>query len=217
MGSLKLVCIADTHLQHGFDIPDGDVLIHAGDFTGSGSLVQVNMAMQWFGSLPHKYKIFCAGNHDTLFETDPGLAKSLLPPSINVHYLQDSEVTIEGVRFYGSPWQPEFCNWAFNLPRGQALKEKWDHIPDGIDVLITHGPPYRILDETDDTYGPSENVGCPHLREAVERIKPRIHVFGHIHNCYGTRMNDDTIFINASICDTHYNGVNPPIEITLRG
>jgi len=142
---MKIVCLADTHGMHSkLEVPYGDVLIHAGDFCGMGRSLEVIAFNEWLGTLPHPAKIVIAGNHDRPFERDPS-ARAFLTNAI---YLQDSEVTVAGIRFYGIPWQPAFCNWAFNLQRGEELKRKWDIIPNGIDILITHGPPHKIGDLT---------------------------------------------------------------------
>src|SRR6516225_9872366 len=133
---MKLVIIADTHGQHEeFIVPPGDVFIHAGDFTAAGHPHSVGKFNNWLGRLPHKYKIVVAGNHELDWSTEKAAVLT------NAIYLQDSGTEIEGIRFWGSPWQPEFNNWEFNLPRGVALAEKWALIPPGTDVLITHGPP----------------------------------------------------------------------------
>lgn len=205
---MRLVCISDTHLRHDFDIPEGEVLIHAGDACLRGSKPEFEVFSKWFCSLPHKHKVFVAGNHDFFCQLKPRLTKKLLS---GCHYLHDSEVTIEGYRFYGSPWQPEFFNWAFNLPRGEPLRQKWAMIPDGIDVLVTHGPPYGIGDLT----VRAENVGCQDLRRELARVKPKVHVFGHIHNCYGITDYAGTKHINASICGENYKPDNKPIVIDL--
>ena len=210
----RIVFISDTHLQKNFEIPGGDILVHAGDHTWNGNVPELNVALQWFSSQPHKHKIFIAGNHDRLFETDPGLAKSLVPD--NCIYLQDDECTVEGIRFWGAPWTPAFCGWAFNLPRGQALKEKWALIPPGIDVVITHGPPYGILDKTPDHYErPGHPVGCHDLRNRMIDLKPRIHVFGHIHCKHGMKTVRGTTYINASVCNEKYHAVNTPLGVYL--
>tara|TARA_R110002073_G_scaffold128374_2_gene274096 strand:- start:242 stop:643 length:402 start_codon:yes stop_codon:yes gene_type:complete len=125
----------------------------------------------------------------------------------NCIYLQDESVEIEGLKIYGSPWQPWFFNWAFNLRTPEELKEKWDKIPEDTDVLVTHGPPLGILDLTMDGL----NVGCSELIKAVERIKPRAHIFGHIHEGYGDTMLDGCIFVNASINTHRYRPINEPI------
>jgi len=116
-------------------------------------------------------------------------------------------VTVAGIKFYGSPWQPWFYDWAFNLKRRTEIRAKWDLIPLDTEVLITHGPPYGILDRT--TRG--ERVGCEELLEAIKQIRPRLHVFGHIHEAYGIRSNDDISYINGSNCDVRFRLVNPPI------
>lgn len=206
---MRIVCISDTHNAHeSIKIPDGDALVHAGDATVLGTFDETNAFAVWFANLPHRYKIFVAGNHDWLFETDPGAARRLVR---EVNYLQDSMVEIEGVKFYGSPWQPRFFDWAFNLNRGAEMAEKWRLIPAETDVLITHCPPFGILDETPG----GERAGCEELRKTVESIRPRLHVFGHIHHGYG-KLNESSVeFANASICDEEYAPVNAPIVFDL--
>lgn len=207
----RIVCISDTHNQQGrFKVPGGDILIHAGDLTGRGTLPEVAAANEWLGRLPHKDKIVIAGNHDFLFEREGALARSLVT---NATYLQDSLVEVQGLKIWGSPWQPWFYDWAFNLPRGEALRQKWEMIPDGIDILVTHGPPMGILDRTDR----GEHVGCEDLREIVARMSasPRLHVFGHIHEAYGIHRTEGTTFVNASVCDLGYRPTNKPVVIDL--
>ena len=175
---MRIVCLSDTPLAHErakIRIPDGDILIHAGDGTIEGTVREFMDFNRWLAHFHHRHKVLIAGNHDRLFEKDPNLARSIVSHAII--YLQDSVVEIEGLRIYGSPWQPEFQNWAFNLPRGPRLREKWNRIPEETDILVTHGPPAGILDQT--PHG--EHVGCQDLREVVERIQPKVHVFGHVH------------------------------------
>lgn len=203
MPTVKIVCISDTHLIHESGsklypmpkIPDGDILIHAGDATFVGDEYEIDRFVRWFKELPHQHKVFVAGNHDRDFQDHPERARAQLPPG--VQYLQDSGCEIMGLKFYGAPWQPEFQDWAFNLKRGAALRSKWSGIPNGIDVLVTHGPPHGVLDTTYD----GEHVGCEELHSVVfHRVEPRLHVFGHIHHC-GGRMKriGKTIFVNAAI------------------
>lgn len=209
---MRIVCISDTHLAHqetDLRIPDGDLLIHAGDGTFEGTLAETTDFLKWLASLRHPRKVLIAGNHDWLFQKDPALARSIVPSGIT--YLEDSEVEIHGLRIYGSPWQPEFLRWAFNLPRGPRLREKWGRIPRGIDVLVTHGPPAGILDLT--PHG--EHVGCEDLRLAVDKLEPRLHVFGHIHHGYGVRNVGSTRFVNASVSDEVYAPLNPPVVVDL--
>lgn len=209
----KIVCLSDTHNYHErVRVPEGDVLIHAGDATGRGTLDEIVSFNRWFAALPHRYKIFVAGNHDWLFETSSAFARKLLDSSI--FYLQDSFVEIENLKIYGSPWQPRFYDWAFNLTRGAELAEKWKLIPEDTDVLITHGPPHGILDEVPRQYF-VENTGCEELRKRVEIVKPKLHVFGHIHCGYGQTEKFGVKFVNASTCDEEYNPRNAPIQIEL--
>lgn len=211
---MKLVLISDTHTMHrNLELPKGDILIHAGDFTGRGKLEEVESFFNWLKEKSNKYKhiIFIAGNHDMCFEYKlTWLQDWLSKLPTNVHYLEDSEVVIDGIKFYGSPWQPEFHNWAFNLPRGKRLADKWSLIPADTDVLITHGPPLYILDYT---FRDLINVGCKDLYEKVISIKPKLHVFGHIHEGYGYKEHNDIMFINASSCTLNYYPDNAPVEI----
>jgi Icc-related predicted phosphoesterase len=207
----KIVCLSDTHnCREQISVPDGDVLIHAGDATIHGTIEEIVLFNEWFKKFPHPYKIFVAGNHDWLFEMNNRFARTLLDSSI--HYLQDSSIEIENLKIYGSPWQPRFYDWAFNLTRGAELAEKWSLIPEGTDVLITHGPPFGILDEVSGRYS-VENVGCEELRKRVEIVRPRLHVFGHIHCGYGTAKHFGVKFVNASNCDETYEPTNAPVII----
>jgi len=202
---LKIIAISDTHGKHrSITIPHGDVLVHAGDITSRGTIDEVSNFNEFLDTLPHEYKIIIAGNHDFCFERNREKSESKLT---NCIYLQDQSVIIKDVKFYGSPWQPWFYNWAFNLQRGKELKLKWSKIPLDTNVLITHGPPYGYGDMTE--RGKAE--GCEDLLSAVKRIKPKVHIFGHIHEGSGLISNENTMFINASTCDSSYSPINPPI------
>ena len=210
---MKLVCISDTHSLHRCipDIPDGDVLIHAGDCLGQGTLENVRDFNDWLGTLPHRHKIVVAGNHDWAFQETPELARQALTEAI---YLEDSGVEIEGVRFWGSPWTPVFMNWAFMLQRGESLYEKWQLIPDNTDVLITHGPPKGIGDGV--MLGSNAlNVGCEQLLDRIQQLLLKAHVFGHIHEGYGEYLQGETRLINASTCNEHYMPENTPVVLDL--
>ena len=220
VATLKFVCIADTHEQHRqLTMPEGDVLLVAGDFTGRGRRFEIEDFDAWLAVQPYKVKIVVAGNHDQMFESHPREAQKLLP---HATYLQDSEITLRSALFdhavkwrlnvYGSPWQPRFYHWAFNLDRGsEALHDKWRQIPTGVDVLVTHSAPKEIMDY--DLRG--DRGGCELLRDELRRIKPRLHVFGHLHGTHDVVEKDGTIFVNASICDEHYEVHREPIVIEL--
>jgi Icc-related predicted phosphoesterase len=206
----KIVCLSDTHnCNEKIVVPDGDVLIHSGDATINGTGEEIRRFNQWFSALPHKHKIFVAGNHDWLFETGRRQAENLLDPGII--YLQDSAAEIDGIKIYGSPWQPRFYDWAFNLNRGAEMAEKWKMIPEGLDILITHGPPHGILDRTPN----GDLAGCEELREKVVQVCPKVHIFGHIHHGYGMKETFGIKFINASNCDENYFPRNPPLVFEL--
>lgn len=208
-----VVCISDTHGMHRQikELPYGDVLIHAGDGLGVGTLAELEDLDDWFGGLPHPHKIVIAGNHDWCFEDQPETARQLVK---NAVYLQDSGVEIEGIRFWGSPWTPFFRNWAFNLPRGNALAKRWAQIPDDTDVLITHGPPWGILDEVKARFQ-LERVGCKDLRERVLKLKIQAHVFGHVHEGYGQTWDGEQRYVNACTCNLRYEPVNEAISFEI--
>ncbi len=205
---MKVVCLSDTHLRHaGLDVPDGDLLVVAGDVTRRGAPEELAEVDRWLAGLPHRHKVLVAGNHDFGLQHDPGAGARLTGAT----YLEDSGTTVDGLTVWGSPWQPLFFDWAFNLPRGAPLRERWDLIPAGTTILVTHGPPRGILDRVDD----GQHVGCDDLLTAVRRVRPRLHVFGHIHESAGTTEVDGTVFVNASVCDRRYRPVNPPIVVEL--
>lgn len=190
----------------------GDVLIHAGDATSTGSEQEVRAFLAWFGALPHAHKILIAGNHDWLFQKNPGRAAELLAAHPGITYLQDSGVEIEGTRFWGSPWTPVFMDWAFNLPRrGEQLQKVWGQVPEGTDVLISHGPPHQILD----TVPKSTFLGCEVLRSRISELRPKLCVFGHIHHSWGAVQAPSTLLVNASICDEKYQPIHQAIEVDL--
>lgn len=221
----RLVCISDTHTRTNFQVPDGDVLIHSGDATFRGDYSEVWDFARWYGEFPHEHKIFVAGNHDWGFEKQPEIFRKMMSDN-NITYLQDSGMEIRGLIFYGSPWQPEFGGWAFNLSRFEGeLTHKWAIIPDDTNVLITHGPPKGILDLTAGydcmtpsgvDHEPPERVGCWDLTERVRKLKSlRAHIFGHIHHSYGKEVIDGVTYLNSSICNEQYKAVNAPHVIDV--
>lgn len=210
---MKITCISDTHsLVRNPDslkvltnrLTGGEILVHAGDMSSQGSATEVMLFLEWFSSLPYTHKVLIAGNHDWLFERDPGLAADMLENFPSITYLNDSEATIEGLRFWGSPITPFFNNWAFNR-HSKEIGQHWDMIPEGIDVLITHGPPAGILDSIDHVQPPA---GCHLLRGAIARVKPKLHVFGHIHEGRGLRQVDETLCVNAATLNGRYQLYN---------
>jgi Icc-related predicted phosphoesterase len=207
---MRLVTISDTHSLHDSidKLPEGDVLVHAGDFMNSGyDLRDIVSFNRWLGEQNFKHRVVCAGNHDRYFENAPQQARELLT---NATYLENDGITIDGVTFWGSPYTPDFLNWAFMYPRGTAAQRYWGMIPDSLDVLITHGPPFGILDQT----APGEaHLGCEELLDVVKKKKPRVHIFGHIHGGAGTFENEATRFINAAYLNERYKPLPPGGEI----
>jgi predicted phosphohydrolase len=204
---MRIVAVADTHtFQDDLRvIPDGDVFLHAGDLCRGGRLDELRPVAAWLRGLPHRHKLVIAGNHDWCFAREPQAALEALGPK--VVYLQDAEAVIDGIRFWGSPWQPAFNDWAFNLPRGEALASKWGLIPAGIQVLVTHGPPHGIGDWSGDPV----RQGCEELLAAVRRVRPRLHLFGHIHQEGGFWEQGGICFANV----TCWEGERGPTIIDL--
>ena len=205
---MKIVLISDTHNQaQKLEMPSGDILIHAGDITFAEKrfhekeMYQLLQFNDWLGTLDFKEIVIIPGNHDTIYEDDPVLAMKAIK---NGRVLIDEMVEIDGLKIYGSPWTPEFYNWGFNAGK-YKMQEIVNKIPK-CDVLITHGPPYGILD-----WAGRDRCGCPALRNAVlGRIQPRIHCFGHIHAGAGAHTEDGIQFINAAMCNEKYQVVYEP-------
>lgn len=209
---MKILHITDSHQNFPKNLPKADFLVHTGDYslcrkyanleTRKRELIEFNL---WLGTIKNNYKaiIFTPGNHDFIFETDPKLAEDTLD---NATVLNDNGVIIEGVNFYGTPSQPEFCNWAFNHDLKTRTKY-YARIPDTADILLTHCPPEEILDLVSmGSYSKGEHVGCPRLRYEVEnRIKPKLHCFGHIHENNGVVEIKNIKYSNACIMDDRYD------------
>jgi Icc-related predicted phosphoesterase len=201
---MKIVCISDTHNRHReVVIPPCDVLVHAGDFTGGGSVAEVAAFGEWLSEQPCQYAVVVPGNHDFLFEENLPLGRALLPSATVL--MHGESIDIDGVKFWGSPKTPWFGGWAFNYRDGE---ERWGALTEA-DVVITHGPPAWVLDEVAD----GRLVGCPWLRDAVRRVRPAIHVFGHIHESAGVATQDGTTYINAAMLTRNYrrNGIEPHV------
>jgi Icc-related predicted phosphoesterase len=220
MGKHKVTLISDTHTKHARitkDLLGGDILIHAGDFMSSGYYkTEAVEFFNWFDAInTYDTKVFIAGNHDRIMQDDPDWAKDYLTGYKTIRYLQDEGMSLyvdeeDDIKLYGSPWQPEFCNWAFNLPRnGEEMQKRWDAIPDNTDILVTHGPAYGHLDFV--RYN-AINVGCEMLRQRINSLRPKIHVCGHIHQGYGYYFDGHTHFFNAAVLNERYEYANLPFN-----
>jgi Icc-related predicted phosphoesterase len=217
---MRIVVISDTHnLHRRVNLPEGDILIHAGDFTISGGgrydVPIIRDFNEWLGEQPHRHKIVIPGNHDRYFEDYPLPARELIT---NARFVQDEAFEIEGLKMYGSPWTPKFHSdyWKFHKNRGSEMLRHWQHIPSGLDVLITHGPPQAVLDfaggyRINGVLHGGEHAGDEMLfKEVIHRAKPKIHVFGHIHPGYGEVTYGGTHFYNAALCGDDYLIHNEP-------
>lgn len=198
---MRIVLIADTH-NHTPDLPDGDILVHAGDATIDGTRGEIKRFDDWLGSLNYKHIIFTPGNHDFLFDTENILENAIT--------LINESTEIDGVVFWGSPYSVRFGDWAF-MEFESDLKSIWQSIPDKVDVLITHCPPKGILDYTVN----GQYAGSQSLLERIKAVRPKLHVFGHIHEMYGSMRCDGTLHINASIVNDFYQQVNKPFVIDV--
>ena len=169
----------------------------------------------WFSNLPYKHKVFIAGNHDWGFQDNHDQSIEAISNYKGVTYVQDKlhsindQITDSVTNIYGTPWQPEFCNWAFNLPKnGPGLSSKWEAIPLETDILVTHGPAFGILDTVEGRR--SDHLGCELLAERIAIVKPKIHVCGHIHTGYGYYFNGETHFFNAAALNEQYSYAHKP-------
>jgi len=219
---MRIVCISDTHGMHDqVEVPNGDLLIHAGDCTDDIGQKSLRSFLMWMGKQPHEHKVLIAGNHDGAFELWGDLARAMVKEvAPGVVYLQDERHEINGINIWGSPVTPSFCNWHFNRERGEVIRRHWDFIPDDTDILVTHGPARYPGTNLDVSGIDNEKVGCRDLYDAVQRVMPELHVFGHIHHGYGTgKYFEDnghkTVLINASICNERYEPINKPLIYIL--
>eukprot|EP00927_Polykrikos_kofoidii_P060455 TRINITY_DN55436_c0_g1_i1.p1 TRINITY_DN55436_c0_g1~~TRINITY_DN55436_c0_g1_i1.p1 ORF type:complete len:318 (+),score=43.05 TRINITY_DN55436_c0_g1_i1:66-1019(+) len=236
-GTVRCVAISDTHTCHtSLHLPQGDILLHCGDFSNLGTVAECESFCDWMTPLPFQHKLLVCGNHDLAcdrewymsnwqtwhdtFQSPELVATKMQDAGLTI--LEDREVKVCGIRIYGNPAQPRQPKsrpqMAFGRRRGTELKEEWAKLPGSIDVLMTHAPPAGILDA--DPSG--KQLGCEELAKAVGRLKPAIHVFGHVHNGYGTHTSKHTHFINAASARQRRgegSQLNPPIvfDVFSRG
>lgn len=178
------------------NLPEGDVIVHSGDFTMTGTEAEALDFMEWFCDLPYRHKVFIAGNHDFCLRgaTLEGLDE-------NCHYLCNSGVLIDGVKFYGVPM---FFEDAIN----RRVENDFLNIHTDTDVLVTHQPPKDILDLSDEIH-----YGEPLLWQRVMRIRPKLHLFGHIHKAAGVEERNGIVFSNGAVLDEVYDLANTTINI----
>ena len=206
---MKIVCVADTHMEENkIDIPECDILIYAGD-NDIRTLNHLEQLNRWFYNQSAKHKICVGGNHDFYLEKlNYHMVCDILN---NCNYLFNNSIKVEGLKIWGSPYSPLFNDWAFMRP-DHGLANIWAKIPEDTDIVVTHCPPYEILDKVE--IG-NRNVGSFSLLERIKKIKPKLHVFGHIHECYGIYKDTNTIYVNASQMTSTYQLENETIVIEI--
>jgi Icc-related predicted phosphoesterase len=211
--SLRFVCISDTHsfLEH-LVMPEGDILTHAGDITKNGEMKQFKAFVEWLKPLSYRHKVIIAGNHDNIMlDSDREIATRLLQEAGAI-YLQDTAAEIEGLKFYGSPYAPRYGGYGFMLTRGEPIRQKWAQIPSDVEILLTHSPPFSVLDWT----VRNGNQGCEELLKRIGELpKLKAVLCGHLHEGRGIVEKNGVIFVNASICDEHRKPVHQPIVFDL--
>ena len=198
----SLCLVADTHRKHReVTIPACDILIHCGDFCSfqQADIQTLDDVDRWFAEAPAKHVVCIGGNHD--FALQSGKYRFS-----HARLLQDELLEVAGLAIYGTPWCPDLPGFAY-YATSEQLRDRWRQIPSGIDVLITHSPPFGILDLP--TSG-TMHLGCPHLREELQRIRPRLHVFGHVHASHGMLETPGTRYVNAAMVG------GPELEIRHR-
>lgn len=197
---MRILHLSDTHGAHHRlkALPEADVLIHTGDFTLDGSEVEASDFINWLCNLPYAHKIFICGNHDECLYG--AIIEGL---DANVHYLNNSGIEIDGIKFYGVPM---FLN---DCITGRQF-QNYANIPDNIDIVITHEPPYGILDESDKT-----NFGSKELLQRIKSISPAAHLFGHIHCQQGIERLGTTIYSNGTTINNGIINLQTPIIIKL--
>lgn len=219
---MEITCISDLH-GHLPVMYGGDLLIVAGDITASNKVLQWMNFFDWLQDQCYEKKILIGGNHDGFLEeclnsNDAELMG--IREDYDFDYLCDSGTTYQGLKIWGSPWTPAFCDWHFMKYTADELKQVWDKIPMDTDILVTHGPPYGVLDHVElssrgDVF---KHAGCHELLKAVDRVKPGLHCFGHIHENGGHNLlykhpGSNTLCVNASIMDRDYRPTNSPVYL----
>lgn len=213
---MKICCVADTHCDYNYIplIPTVDIFIHGGDIDIQNE-AQLKGFNEVLNKIPTKYKIVIGGNHDTYLER---LGMILIQKELNnCVYLENSGVEIEGIKFWGSPITPFFNNWAFNRERGEEIKKYWNLIPNDVNILLTHGAPYNIMDLVLLANGePGDHEGDLDLKNRIKELKNlKYHIFGHFHASYGIEEKNNIKHINASLMNEEYKLVKKPIIINI--
>ena len=206
---MKAVVLADNHTDYDFETPEGDLLIHCGDFTFHGNPKEMEKFKNYLKRQPHEHKLFIFGNHE---KVDKELTYWIdyLEDETGAKCIHEKEYKINGLKFFGSSYTPQFMNWGF-MQDEETRERYWENMYDGMDVLVTHGPPMGIMGKIED----GTEIGCEYLRKFVDRVKPKYHFFGHNHAGAGVTSRNGTLFVTAAILTEHYQKFRPPIVVNL--
>ena len=212
--------MSDNHSNWKVNVPDGDIFIHCGDYSYTGSQKSLKKFNDFLGNLPHKHKLYVPGNHELGYEKDYNLYEETITNGTNIN---GKVVEIDGLKIFGSSITPTFGRWAFMMDDEQR-KRYWENAPEDVSILVSHGPMWGILDTVDGLEiepGKPEHLGCIHLRKYVEKVQPKLVAHGHIHDSYGQMTlktwdsNDDIICVNAALLDEKYKLVNEPVVVEI--
>ena len=206
---MKAVVLSDNHTNYDFETPDGDILIHCGDFTFHGNLNEMFKFKNYLKEQPHEHKLFIFGNHEKV-DKEITYWIEYLEDGTGAKCIHEKAYGIGDLNFFGSSYTPKFMNWGF-MQDEETRERYWGNMIEGMDVLVTHGPPMGIMGKIED----GTEIGCEYLKKFVDRVKPKYHFFGHNHAGAGVQTNGDTLFVNAALLTEHYQKFRPPIVVNL--
>ena len=206
---MKAVVLSDNHTHYDFETPEGDILIHCGDFTFHGNPKEMEKFKNYLKKQPHEHKLFIFGNHEKV-DKEITYWREYLEDGTGAKCIHEKAYGIGDLNFFGSSYTPKYLNWGF-MQDEETRERYWENMIEGMDVLVTHGPPKGIMGKIED----GTEIGCEYLRKFVDRVKPKYHFFGHNHAGAGVTSRNGTLFVNAAILTEHYQKSKPPIVVNL--
>ena len=206
---MKAVVLSDNHTDYDFETPEGDILIHCGDFTFHGNPNEMKKFKNYLKEQPHEHKLFIFGNHEKV-DKEITYWREYLEDGTGDKCIHEKAYGIGDLNFFGSSYTPKYLNWGF-MQDEETRERYWENMIEGMDVLVTHGPPKGIMSKIED----GTEIGCEYLRKFVDRVKPKYHLFGHNHAGAGVTSRNGTLFVNAALLTEHYQKFRPPIVVNL--
>ena len=206
---MKAVVLSDNHTNYDFETPEGDILIHCGDFTFHGNPKEMEKFKNYLKEQPHEHKLFIFGNHEKV-DKEITYWREYLEDGTGAKCIHEKAYGIGDLNFFGSSYTPKYLNWGF-MQDEETRERYWENMIEGMDVLVTHGPPKGIMGKIED----GTEIGCEYLRKFVDRVKPKYHFFGHNHAGAGVTSRNGTLFVNAALLTEHYQKFRPPIVVNL--